>query len=284
VKLAETQARFHALVTARDDVAAIAARDADARAAVDAMVAGDARLSAQQSAPLTAQLTAIDRLDVYATMYFIRIHDVLRDELPRTAAMLGGEAFHGLVTDYLAACPPRHPSLREAGDRLADFLAGHALASARPWLAELARLERARAEVFDGPDAKPLSLDDLRDVAPESFGALRLRLVPSHRLLANRFAIAAIWRAEDGEAIAPSPAAPETMQETMIVWRRDDVVYHRAAEADEARWLPRLADRDGLLFADVCAALGEMQADEAAAARAFELCARWTGEGLLLLL
>jgi hypothetical protein len=266
MKLAETQARFHALVTARDNVAAIAARDAATREAVDTMVVGDARLS------------AIDRLDIYATMYFVRIHDVLRDELPRTAAVLGGESFHALVTDYLAACPPGHPSLRDAGARLPDFLATHALAGARPWLAELARLERARAEVFDGADATPVALADLRAVAPERFGALRFRLIPSRRLLANRFAIAAIWRAADGEPIAPPPAAPEML----VVWRRDDAVFHRAADADEARWLPRLADRDGLPFADLCAGLGETQSDEAAAARAFELCARWIGEGLLV--
>jgi hypothetical protein len=282
VKLADAQARFHALVTARDSVATIAARDAGARAAVDAMIAGDARLS------------AIDRLDVYASMYFIRVHDVLRDELPRTAALLGGEAFHGLVTDYLVACPPHPPSLREAGARLPDFLAAHALAAERPWLAEVARLERSRTEVFDGPDATPIAIAALRDVPPERFGALRFALIPSHRLLANRFAIAPIWRAqkageeageeaeqeaaEEGDDAAPPRAAPETL----IVWRRDDVVYHRAADEDEARWLPRLARTGGVLFAELCAAISETQSDEAAAARAFELCARWTGEGLIV--
>jgi len=267
LKLADTQARFHAVVTARDSIAAIAARDGDARAAIDAMVVGDAKLS------------AIDRLDVYAGMYFVRIHDVLRDEFPRTAAVLGGEAFHGLVADYLTARPPRHPSLREAGDRLAEFLAGHALAGARPWLAELARLERARTEVFDGPDASPVAIADLRAIPPERFGALRFRLIPSHRLLADRFAIAAIWRAADGDDVSSPPRA-ET--ETLIVWRRDDTVYHRPADEDEARWLLRLAAADGAPFVDLCAALGETQSDEAAAARAFELLARWAGEGLIV--
>src|SRR6185295_6948564 len=152
MKLSDTQARFQALVTARDSVEAIVARDAQARASVEEMVVGDARLS------------AVDRLDVYAGMYFVRIHDVLAQELARTAAVLGAEAFHGLVTDYLAACPPSHPSLREAGARLPNFLAGHPLAAERPWLAELARLERARLEVFDGPDAAPVTMAALREV------------------------------------------------------------------------------------------------------------------------
>ena len=265
MKLADTQARFHALVTAREDVAAIAARDAAARAAVDAMVVGDDRLS------------AVERLDVYATMYFVRIHDVLRDEYARTAAVLGGEAFHALVTDYLQACPPAHPSLREAGARLPAFVAGHALAADRPWLAELARLERARLEVFDGPDAAPLSIAALRDVAPERFGALRLRLIPAHRLLSGRFTISETWRADD-----PAAVLPRAEPEALIVWRRDVDVFHRPADADEARWLPRMADGEGVSFESLCATLGETLPDEVAAARAFELCARWAGEGLLV--
>ena len=265
MKLGETQARFHRLVTARDDVARIVAGDPAARASVDEMVVGDARLS------------AVARLDVYASMYFVRIHDVLAEELARTAAAVGGQAFHGLVTDYLQACPPSQPSLREAGARLPAFLAGHALAAERPWLAELARLERARLEVFDGPDAAPVSLASLRDVPPDSFGALRFRLIPARRLLENRFAISATWRAEDG-----SETPPRAQPETLIVWRRDGTVYHRAADADEARWLSLLAEADGVVFESLCGALADTMSDEAAAARAFELVARWAGEGLIV--
>jgi hypothetical protein len=264
VKLADTQRRFHALVTARDDVAAIAARDAEARATVESMVVGDDRLS------------AVERLDVYATMYFVRIHDVLRDEYARTAGVLGGETFHALVTDYLQAHPPEHPSLREAGARLPAFVAGHAVGAERLWLVELARLERARLEVFDGPEATPLSIAALRGVAPERFGALHLRLIPAHRLLTGRFTISHTWRAEN-----PGLTPPRAQPETLIVWRRDVDVFHRPADADEARWLPRLADADGFAFETLCAALAESLSDDEAAARAFELVARWAGEGLL---
>jgi hypothetical protein len=139
VKLADTQARFATLVTARDSVAEIAARDGDDRAAVDTMIVGDARLS------------AVERLDVYASMYFVRIHDVLRGDYARTLAVVGGEAFHGLVTDYLQACPPAHPSLREAGARLPDFspstrwrASGRGSRSWRAWSARASRCSTGR--------------------------------------------------------------------------------------------------------------------------------------------
>lgn len=264
MKLGDTQARFHELVTARDSVAAIAERDPAARASVDAMVVGDERLS------------AVERLDVYASMYFVRIHDVLAEELARTAAAMGAEAFHGLVTDYLAACPPSHPSLREAGARLPDFLAGHALGRERPWLAELARLERARLEVFDGPDAAPLTVTALANMPADDFPWIRMRLIPPHRLLANRFTVSETWRAEGGGDAAPRPEP-----ETLIVWRRDVTVFHRPADADEVRWLPRLASADGVVFKDLCEGLAGTYGLVRSARRAFELTARWAGEELL---
>lgn len=266
MKLAEIQARFYELVTARETVAAtLAARGEAARRAVEEMVAGDARLPAAA------------RLEIYADMYFARIHDVLREELPRTAAVLGAAEFHALVTDYLQACRPRDPSLREAGARLPAFLAAHALAAGRPWLAELARLERTRLELHDGPDAEALSLATLRTLAPEEFGALRLRLIPCHALLQNAHDLTDLWRRaehEDGPPPAPAPTA-------LIVWRPDLEVFHRAAEPEEAAWLRRLGAETATLEA-LCGELAAGRSDQAAAARAFELVGRWAGDGLLL--
>jgi hypothetical protein len=218
----------------------------------------------------------VARLDIYANMYFFRIRDVLRDEYPKTVIQLGDDGFHNLVTDYLVACPPDHPSLREAGARLPAFLAAHPAARDRPWLAELARLERARLELVDAADAPAVALAELERIPPERFGALRLRLVASHALLENRFAIAPLWRASEppSDPPAPVPAA-------LLVWRRRDLdVYHRAVDAEEATCLRRLG-REDVTFEDLCATLAVGRTDEVAAVRAFELVARWAADGLL---
>jgi hypothetical protein len=264
VNLAEAQARFYALVTARDGVAAtVAAGGPDARRALEEMVAGNERLPAAA------------RLEIYADMYFARIRDVLAEEYPRTLAALGAAAFQDLVADYLHACRPSHPSLREVGARLPPFLATatHPAAAERPWLAELAALERARLELFDGPDADPLTVEALRARPPETFATLPLRLVPSHALLETRFDVAARWRSDDPAPEAPAPA-------TLIIWRRDGEVSHRTADAEEAGWLRRLADSK-VPFEALCAALATDRTDQAAAARAFDLLGRWVSDGLL---
>ena len=264
MKLADVQARFYELVTARQSVAAtVAARGPETRTAVEEMVAGDARLP------------AISRLEIYADMYFVRIHDVLADEFAKTLAALGGAAFHELVLDYIDACRPEHASMREVGARLPAFLAAHPTAAGRPWLAELARLERARLDMVDSADAETLTLEALRTLPPDGFAPLRLRLVPSHALFANRFDVVSLWRSDE-----PTDARPEPSPTALLVWRRAMEVLHRTVDGEEADWLRQLEAGD-VTFEELCAGLGRGRTDEAAAARAFELVGRWASDGLL---
>jgi hypothetical protein len=124
--LAEIQERFYALVTAPEGVGKALVERGLAPEDLARMVVGDARLG------------AVARLDVYANMYFFRILDVLREAYPKLTAAVGDSAFHDLITDYLLACPPAHPSVAHAGDRLPQFLSTHPLALERPWLLPLA--------------------------------------------------------------------------------------------------------------------------------------------------
>ncbi len=265
MNLAEVEARFYALVTARESVAAsVAAGGRPIARAVEEMVVGDERLS------------AVGRLDIYADMYFVRIRDALRQELAKTAAVIGDAAFHDLALDYLDACRPAHPSLREAGARLPAFLETYApLAAERPWLAELARLERVRLELFDGPDATPLAAEALRALPAENFAGFALELIPCHAILDNRFSVAPVWRSDD-----PAATVPEAADETLLVWRQGIAVFHRAVEREEADWLRRIA-AGGVSFGALCDGLGEGRSAEAAAARAFELFGTWIADELL---
>jgi hypothetical protein len=231
MKLADLQERFYALVTAPEGVAKALGEDSLAD-----VIAGDERLD------------AVARLDIYASMYFYRLLDVLRDAYPRVLAELGDAAFHNLVTDYLLACPPAHPNIVEAGARLPQFLAGHPLGKERPTLAALAWLERARIEVFDGPDAPTLTLDAVRGLPPDEIPSLRLALIPCHRLV-------------DGH----------------LVWRQGVDVYDRAVD-DEERDLLALAAA-GTTLGALCERVAGDVAE--AAQRVFNLVGRWIADGLV---
>ncbi len=181
------------------------------------------------------RLGAVERLDIYADMYFYRLRDCLAEDYPKLCSVLGAERFHNLVTDYLLAQPPTHFSLRELGRALPGFLASHPLSGELAALADLARLEWARVDVFDERDAPPLSRSRLLE---QPAAGLRFRLVPAARLLPVAESVLPVWKQIEAGG-QPSEDACRTGGEprTALVWRKGFAIFHRSLAADEARCL-----------------------------------------------
>jgi hypothetical protein len=237
------------------------ARGDGVRAEVAGLFAGDSRMTAEE------------RLDVYANMYFFRLRDVLAEDFARTAAALGEDRWHNLVTDYLVAHPPTRWSLRWAGEALPGFLRGYAEIARRPWLADVAALEWARNEAFQAVDADPMRLEDLVNVHPEVWPALTFGAAPGTALVASRWDLAAWWEGGGAEPPVEAPGG-----QVLLVWRDEaDDVQHEALRADDVEPLRRLLA--SAPFADVCeacapAGAGEADAEEAGR-KAVELLRRW---------
>src|SRR5271166_4575794 len=138
-RLKKLESLLYRLITAPSGVAeGLAAERELGAGGLDAVVIGDDRLSAQE------------RVDIYANMYFYRILDALKEDFPATLAVLGNDNFHNLVTGYLLEHPPTDPSITNCGSHLADYLRDHPMREAAPFIADLAKLERATVEVFLG--------------------------------------------------------------------------------------------------------------------------------------
>src|ERR1041384_4697498 len=133
--------------------------------------AADAAVGRAAEDPHAGGLIASGDVDVYARMYRSRLHDALAEDYPKLHVALGDERFGELVAGYFRAHPPSSFTLREAGVALAGYLAHQGdQADHEPWpawAADLAALERARVEVFDGPDASPLVQDAVAALGAE---------------------------------------------------------------------------------------------------------------------
>lgn len=225
-------------------------------------------------------IPAATRLEVYCHAYFERIRACLAEDFAALAALLGPEAFHDLAKLHLMAHPPRHFSLRYAGERLPGFLASHGAAEifrARwPAAADLASLEWALADVFDAPDVAPLAPETLASLAPEAWGELRLAPVAALRLLDLAWPVHQLRRAFDsGEplrALAPEPAQ-------ICVWRRDERVFYRTLAPLEAACLAELGR--GASFGDLCERVAGDAGEAEAAPRLLGWLRRWIEDALL---
>jgi hypothetical protein len=218
------------------------------------------------------ELVASGDLDIYANMYASRLVDALAEDYPKLHAALGHERFVALATRYLRARPPRSFTLRDLGIELAAY--ARTSTAAPPWAADLAALERARVEVFDGPDAPTLAHADVvaqGDQLPE----LVLSWVPSSLVVPLAWAVDDLWSAIEDDQPAFEPAREARV---VLVWRREISVLHRTLDPDEAALARAIVD--GARFAEVCERLGNLHGDDASE-RAAELLLRWLeGEAL----
>jgi hypothetical protein len=221
----------------------------------------------------TAELPARARVQIYTDMVLWRQIDVLREDFPKLAKLLGDDEFATLAEAYVRRWPSEFPSLVRLGRKLAEFIRSCEDGTRRPDLADLAALEWARAEIFEEADALPVDPDALR-VHP-NFAAARLELIPALRRLTLEYDAAALWRAlEDGEA-APEPEHATTC---VVAWRpsgpEDWQPLHTTVEADEAQALALAAN--GAPLGAVCEAFaGRAQPAEAA----FNALSSWLAEG-----
>ncbi len=232
---------------------------------LDAVIRGDERLS------------AIERLDIYAGMYFYRLLDCLKEDYPATLAVVGATNFHNLVTGYLLAYPPSHPSVLYAGHHLADFLASHPLRDEWPFLADLARFERALIDVFHGPDAPALEADELRAAAPTDWPALELEIHPASELLALQWDVAKIVRAVEEGGHWPLPEREAT---SIFVWRKNCRCYYREIDSIEVVAIQALSG--GVSMAALCARVADATPAEDPAALVFDFLERWIADGILM--
>ncbi len=233
-----------------------------------------------------ARLGSVERLDIYADMYFYRLRDCLEEDFPKVAALIGEARFHNLVTDYLLAHPSTHFSLRELGRPLPDFLSSHPLASEFPLLPDLARLEWARVDVFDEADAPPLSRRRLLEEGLSEPERFVVTLVPSARLLRADASALRLWRhlhSGDGAARDDPPDIFQDKTSGICVWRKEFTVFHRALPGDEESCLEALGSEGTTL-----AQLGEILLEQPPnaspqqiAQRLAELLDRWARDELL---
>src|SRR5262249_18772429 len=141
-------------------------------------------------------------------MYFWRLHEVLKEDYPKTLAALGPEVFEEVVRGYVRRHPSREPSVRHLGRHLRHFLTG--CEGMPPWPPDLARLERARTDAFDAPDREPLRAAGLRAVAPVDWPGLRFETIAALVVVASPWPVHEAWENPEGADLMPRPTVIRT--------------------------------------------------------------------------
>jgi hypothetical protein len=173
------------------------------------------------------------RFNVYRNNVFVGLTGALRASFPCTARLVGDEFFMAMARVFAADHPPGSPVLLHYGAEFPDFLASFPPAGSLPYLADVARIERAATEAYHARDEASLPPSALAGVPPEQALFLRFRLHPSVRLLRSPFPAFTIWRMNTADG-TPKPVDLAQCQDTLVL--RPD------AEVDVRQVLPASHD------------------------------------------
>lgn len=138
------------------------------------------------------RMQGVLRLDVYRNAYFIRLEKALANDFPVTEKVLGREVFAQIAGEYVLAHPSRHPSLRYIGTKFSAWLRSHSQTAA----GDLAAIEWAVMQVFDGPDFVPAVAASLDGMAPDDWARLSISLAPTLSVLTLKSNADLVWLAK----------------------------------------------------------------------------------------
>lgn len=190
-------------------------------------------------------LSSANRLEIYVNAYHARLMECLDEEFAVTRYAMGEELFGAISFGYLQHHPSESYTLCELGRRFPAFLAETRLHaretpenSGGTWaefIVELATLERALYEVYDGPGTEQTgSLDPARLAAlgPDAWQQIRLLPAPCLRLLAFDHDVSGYWGDRKDER---APVIPVAERHWLAICRREFVVER--LELDEPQYV-----------------------------------------------
>src|SRR3954454_10291366 len=107
------------------------------------------------------------RYDVYRNNVTVSLIDALAATYPAVQRITGTDFFRAMARFHVRATPPTSPLLFDYGRYFPAFIQAYPYAQSLPWLADVARIERAWLDAYHAADAAPLAAAALASVAPE---------------------------------------------------------------------------------------------------------------------
>jgi hypothetical protein len=171
---------------------------------------------------------AVKRYNVYRNNVTVSLINALAAAFPATLRITGVDFFRAMARFHVRATPPTSPLLFDYGRDFPDFIERYEYAQSVPWLADVARIERAWLDAYHAADVQPLMPHELAAIPSEQLLNSVLEPHPATRIIRSRFSAVTIFTASRSDG-------PDSRIE--VVEPEDALVTSPALEV-EVRQLP----------------------------------------------
>ncbi|HUY87698.1 MAG TPA: DNA-binding domain-containing protein [Pirellulales bacterium] len=241
------------------------------------------------------QLTSRERLSIYHNAYFARLLECLRSVFPSLARAVGNEAFDELGVGYLQRYPSHSYTLDALGANFDRYLQetrpdrDEATGLSETWpdfLIELATLEWAVNEVFDGPgnERQPgWTAESVAATIASCWPDVQIKPSPSLKVFSFRFPVndyyTSLRQAASDEDL---PAIPDPSPTWLALTRRDYIVRRHALTPAQFILLSAITSGESVGQAILRAATVEEGSLEEFSTKLQDWFRRWTAAGFFV--
>jgi hypothetical protein len=162
---------------------------------------------------------ATKRYNVYRNNVTVSLINALVAAFPAVRRITGADFFRAMARFHVRASPPTSPLLFDYGRDFPEFIAGYQYARSMPWLADVARIERAWLDAYHAADAQPMTAEALASIPPVRLADVVLTPHPAMRIVRSRFPAVSIFAANRSEG--PVGPIEATEPEDALVTRPD---------------------------------------------------------------
>jgi len=182
------------------------------------------------------------RYNVYRNNVTVSLINALAATFPATMRITGVDFFRAMARFHVRATPPTSPLLFEYGDDFPSFIERYEYAQSMPWLADVARIERAWLDAYHAADEEPLTPQALASIPPEQLADTVLTPHPAMRIVRSRFPAVSIFAANRSDG--PVGRITATEPEDALATRPGSEVIVRHLPLGGAVFLSRLMAGD----------------------------------------
>lgn len=140
------------------------------------------------------------RYAVYRNNVTVSLIDALAAIYPAVRRITGPDFFRAMARFHVRETPPTSPLLFEYGHDFPAFIEAYEHARALPWLADVARIERAWLDAYHARDVAPLSPHRLASVTADRLADVTFVAHPAVRVIRSQFSAVTIFAANRGDA------------------------------------------------------------------------------------